>query len=594
MCLCPVTIPNPYLGGRYVRTGRNVERSSDRLRSASSTIDVPCGKCSECLSRRYTDLLQRVYIESLTSYVFMVSLTYAPRCVPTLNLSTIVSSSRRSPGRRPRCLSSILPIYYADYSHIQSLMKRLRNDPLFSDREFRYFAVSEYGSERMRPHFHLLFFVSRRDGDDPLYGSVLEALLVPLFKTYFSRNIGTRKSPVYEPYFDDVSRIVDGKEHSTFDLHLVRPRDAGGQFIDGDASSSSATVCSYLLSYVNKTSRFESYVYSNYKRLRNHLDSDIADRFRSILQCRCKYSHHLGFGFDTSTGKRIVPVLPDVQRLTLASATRSEFMLSLPDSFDSFVSCYPDLASAYSYWWDVDCLHSCWSIRYPDFCTFLLAQRSVEVYFLIALKYHPERPEMFVRYHHWSKTFSLSGTSFVSRQLSLSFVCSVSYKYLQQSVSDSIRSGSFFRVRVIDEKGPRYVPMSLYYKRYAVTDQDVLRLYDKLGVRDFDDYLRRMVYLQRPYSERLQRSARFTEDSKFLESKRFRFHRELQNFANLFAYSKKLFIFAPDVGALADSSSDGYDVQPADLSAIDRRRVKRQKRIIKFVNKMFPLYAKSV
>ena len=588
MCLCPVIIPNPYLGGRYVRTGRSVERASDRLRSASSTIEVPCGKCSECLSRRYTDLLQRVYVESLTSYVFMVSLTYAPRCVPTLNLSTIISSSRRSPGHRPCCLSSILPIYYADYSHIQSLMKRLRNDLLFSDREFRYFAVSEYGSERMRPHFHLLFFVSRLDGDDPLYGSVLEKSLIPLFKTYFSRNVGTRKSPVYEPYFDDVSRIIDGKEHSTFDLHLVRPRDAKGEFIDGDASSSSATVCSYLLSYVNKTSRFESYVYSNYKRLRNRLDPDVADRFRSILQCRCKYSHHLGFGFDTSTGKRVVPVLPDVQRLTLAAATRFEFILSLPDSFDTFVSEYPDLAAEYSDFWNVHCLAPYWPFRYEYFRHFY------ELNFLIALKYHPERPDMFVRYHRLSKSFSLTGTDFVTRHYSSIFVKSVSYKFLHRSVADSVRSGSFFRVCVVDEKGPRYLPMCSYYKKYAVTDQDVLRLYDRLGVRDFDDYLRRMVYLQRPYSERLQRSARFSEDSKFSESRRFRFHRELQNSANLFAYSKDLFIFAPDVDILADSSTDGYDVQLPDLAAIDRRRVRRQRRIVKFVNKMFPLYAKGV
>lgn len=597
MCLFPVSVPNPYLAGRYVRTGRSIARSSDRLRSASSTIEVPCGKCSECMSRRYTDLLQRCYVESLTSYVFMVSLTYSPRAVPTLDLSVLTSLPYSAPGHRPRCVSSIQPIYYANYDHIKNLFKRLRNDPLFSGREFRYFVVSEYGSERQRPHFHILFFVARLDTDSLTYGSTLESQLKPLFKLYFSENVGTRKCPVYEPYFDDVTRIIDGVEHSTFDLHLVRPRDAVGRYVDGDSSSSAATVSSYVMSYVNKSNRFESYILSNYRRFHRLLDPDVADRFRSILKCRCAYSHQFGFGFDTRTGKRIVPPcrysIPE--SFTLSSASRFELYRSLPDSYEEFFSLFPDLAEAYESWWSELCTDNCWSVRFDSYAAFHYFEgAATDVYFVIALKYHPERPLMFVEYHRWSHSFSLSGIPCLSSSADDSaYSSSVSYKFLTKAVRNSVARGSFFSVEIVDEKGPRTVPMCSYYKSYFVTDSDVLSLYDRLGCADLDDYLRLMIYYQRPYSDRLARSIQFAQDSSYLEKKRFHFHRNLQNCANHIAYSKNLYIFAPDTSSLHDPSAPASDVPCPDLAAIDRRRIARYGRIRRFINKMFPLYEKG-
>lgn len=97
-----------------------------------SNILVPCGKCLIC--RRKYQLswvvrLQHEFISSNYNALFL-TLSYNPENLP-LN-STLVKKD------------------------VQDFLKRLRK--FYSDVKIKYFAVGEYGSKTMRPHYHLIIF----------------------------------------------------------------------------------------------------------------------------------------------------------------------------------------------------------------------------------------------------------------------------------------------------------------------------------------------------------------------------------------------------------------------------------------------------
>ena len=72
MCTHPITVrlpPNPYEYSQGLR--------SDKV------VQVPCGKCPECLSRRQNDIAVRAYREALKfGNCWFLTLTYAPDHVP--------------------------------------------------------------------------------------------------------------------------------------------------------------------------------------------------------------------------------------------------------------------------------------------------------------------------------------------------------------------------------------------------------------------------------------------------------------------------------------------------------------------------------
>lgn len=106
--------------------------------TVSRYIPVPCGHCAECVRLRSTGVLQRVQLEAQFGWPFFCTLTYNDQAMPRLTCSDGVS------------------IRYADISDVQNMIKRLRSSDAFG-RRFRYFGVSELGSQKGRPHFHLIF-----------------------------------------------------------------------------------------------------------------------------------------------------------------------------------------------------------------------------------------------------------------------------------------------------------------------------------------------------------------------------------------------------------------------------------------------------
>lgn len=118
MCLSPIRLKNPSLDKSKVR--------------AQPFIDVPCGKCSECLSKRRREWVLRLKLEyEYCLSCFSFTLTYDDAHLPENG-----KLSKRD---------------------VQLFLKRLRHKNL-SDRSLKYFIVGEYGDKLGRPHYHCILF----------------------------------------------------------------------------------------------------------------------------------------------------------------------------------------------------------------------------------------------------------------------------------------------------------------------------------------------------------------------------------------------------------------------------------------------------
>lgn len=140
-CEAPVRIKNPNYTCDHDNGGyRAIIRGFHR---ETMYIDVPCGKCPACLSNRRKNWFFRLKVEAnkcVSSYV--VTLTYNEKDVPDYCLYEAPDGGQ-----------SFLyhPLLYRD---VQLFNKKLRKY-LGS---FRFFCVGEYGSEFLRPHWHICYF----------------------------------------------------------------------------------------------------------------------------------------------------------------------------------------------------------------------------------------------------------------------------------------------------------------------------------------------------------------------------------------------------------------------------------------------------
>ena len=121
----------PYLYNK-TKPGRNFDYSrKSRLKSTP----FPCGKCSACMARRKREWGNRLLLESEChkDKVFEVTLTYCDADLPK---------------------DGIL-----NRDHAILFLKRLRiniDRKLDKPYLFKYFLRGEYGTENLRPHFHLI------------------------------------------------------------------------------------------------------------------------------------------------------------------------------------------------------------------------------------------------------------------------------------------------------------------------------------------------------------------------------------------------------------------------------------------------------
>lgn len=248
-CEHPFLIPNP-------NYRRPVSGPYDAVKDHShKMIYVPCGVCSSCLKIRQMYFVQRVQMESLTNHLFMCMLSYSSSGLPRFSLSN---------GRS---------VAYADISHVQKMMKRLRkSDPL--GRPIRYMAVSELGDEKGRPHFHLIFSVPRKDGDTFQDISILENTLYWAVRNEWRENVGSRRSPVWKPLFEYHERMRHGRLERNYDLHYVHP-----YLGDKSVLSPAFYTSKYILKFSKRVKRLHS-------ALKLNLPSDEFSKVWSVVRPR--------------------------------------------------------------------------------------------------------------------------------------------------------------------------------------------------------------------------------------------------------------------------------------------------------------------
>lgn len=100
-------------------------------------FQIPCGKCSACLSRKQSEWIFRLQLEKMVSYSsFFVTLTYS---------------------------DANLPLKGVQKKDCQDFIKRFRKRYCdgFDGLKLKYFLVSEYGSLSSRPHYHLILFFNQ-------------------------------------------------------------------------------------------------------------------------------------------------------------------------------------------------------------------------------------------------------------------------------------------------------------------------------------------------------------------------------------------------------------------------------------------------
>ncbi len=97
-------------------------------------IPVPCSKCPPCKKRRTSGWSFRLVKEGERSEsALFVTLTYDTKYVPITEKGFM----------------------NLDKSDVQKFFKRLRK---ISNTKIKYYVCGEYGSKRMRPHYHLIIF----------------------------------------------------------------------------------------------------------------------------------------------------------------------------------------------------------------------------------------------------------------------------------------------------------------------------------------------------------------------------------------------------------------------------------------------------
>lgn len=154
MCLTPVKILNP---SRSYRNGLE-----------KMYLVVPCGHCDECRRKKVNDWYVRLSYDYYNlkrkggNFIF-ITLTYNPESLPRLNtydgnFDSLCPSYGEVPKVNTPCFSK---------KDVQYFIKRLRillTDNQLPDRyqlhikeDLKYFVVSEFGHEKHRPHYHILF-----------------------------------------------------------------------------------------------------------------------------------------------------------------------------------------------------------------------------------------------------------------------------------------------------------------------------------------------------------------------------------------------------------------------------------------------------
>lgn len=257
MCYSPTLIKNPNYGRK--------DRLAYVVDNKSQYIPIPCGHCGECVRLRSTGILQRAQLEELFGYPFMISLSYNPESL----LYHECSNGFKIP--------------YAPISDLQNMFKRLRKSNALT-RRFRYYAITELGGKKGRPHAHILLFLERFKEDSVYTSFNLEKIVFNEVLKEWRRNYGSHREPDYRPLLTFIQKYRGGKLQSTYDCHFVIPSTSSGTTDD---------VSFYVTKYLVKDSEWKDKI----KRgLFSHCPFDEAQEVWNKVRPRSISSLNFGFG----------------------------------------------------------------------------------------------------------------------------------------------------------------------------------------------------------------------------------------------------------------------------------------------------------
>ena len=161
-----------------------------------TSLDLPCGKCVECLQQKSTEWSYRVLLESSL---------YEKNCFCTLTYSKTTGELVKS--------------------DFQKFMKRLRK--FLQPTKIRFFACGEYGSKGRRPHFHCIIFGWQPNDlvlfnkKEKLYGSqILEKIWTHGFASVSPLTLETAK--YCSKYLQKLNKLED-KKQQPFLLMSLKP-----------------------------------------------------------------------------------------------------------------------------------------------------------------------------------------------------------------------------------------------------------------------------------------------------------------------------------------------------------------------------------
>lgn len=117
-------------------------------------IEIPCGKCPDCLLGRSREWANRCALElQYHDSSAFVTLTYNDEKLPK---SEIIDAN-----------GEIIEHATLVKKHMAEFMKALRQEyAKISDNKLRFFGCGEYGSKTMRPHYHIIIFGLKFPKDD--------------------------------------------------------------------------------------------------------------------------------------------------------------------------------------------------------------------------------------------------------------------------------------------------------------------------------------------------------------------------------------------------------------------------------------------
>lgn len=192
-------------------------------------------------------------------------------------------------------------IPYADIHDLQLMFKRMRDNNTIG-RDFRYIAVSERGKTGGRPHFHILFLIRKQPGDNLAICESINVKLKHMLLAYWSRNVGTRKNPVYERNFTYRQKWIGGRLFKNFDCHYVNP------VLTKDGVSN---VSYYVTKYLFKESKHDNELY-------HYLRANFGDSYSTIWDViKSRFVCSKGLGLDaecyTIPSSKIVGCRPGME-----------------------------------------------------------------------------------------------------------------------------------------------------------------------------------------------------------------------------------------------------------------------------------------